>query len=210
MFWRALERCRFGLIAHLEQADRVLTIGEGDGRFVAELVRQFPHLQVDCVEGSAAMIARARARLPDGAHVCFHHADALQWQYPAATYDAVVTCFLLDCFTEEALRRWMPQVARAVVPDGRWLITEFRAAGRGLGGSGRRLLLATMYRFFGWTAGLEAQRLPDWAEVLRGLECEPLQRTGGEHSLLEASVWRVAAEYPQSTGTPSAEGFETA
>ena len=194
MFWRALERCRFGLIPHLAQARRVLTIGEGDGRFVAELVRQMPHVQVDCVEGSAAMIARARARLPEGATVRFHHADALQWEYPDAAYDAVVTCFFLDCFTEDSLRQWMPQVVRALGPRGRWLVTEFRPAGPGLRGLWRRLLLATMYRFFGWTAGLQAQHLPDWAGVLGGLGCESVEDAANRGSLLESSVWQVVAE----------------
>jgi trans-aconitate methyltransferase len=49
------------LLPWLADAKRVLTVGEGDGRFVAELARRFPEIKVDCVEASGAMIARARA-----------------------------------------------------------------------------------------------------------------------------------------------------
>ena len=38
-FGRVLLRCRYDLLPWLADARRVLTVGEGDGRFVAELVR---------------------------------------------------------------------------------------------------------------------------------------------------------------------------
>jgi len=194
VFGRTLERCRFGLIPHLQHARRVLTIGEGDGRFVAELARRRPDLEVDCVEGSAAMIARARARLPAAARVRFHHHDALRWRYPTASYDAVVTCFFLDCFDEDTLRRWMPAVQGALRPGGHWLVAEFRPAARGLRGATRRLLLASMYGFFGWTTALEARQLPNWAALLRDLGCRHLHSDDARRGMLESSVWSADAQ----------------
>ena len=77
VFQKSLEQCRFALLPALAGCRRVVTIGEGDGRFVAELVRRYPEIEVDCLEGSQAMIARARARLPEQAAVTFHHVDAV-------------------------------------------------------------------------------------------------------------------------------------
>ena len=37
-FGRALERCRFALLPELEDAQRVLILGEGDGRFLKKLL----------------------------------------------------------------------------------------------------------------------------------------------------------------------------
>ena len=101
VFQNSLEQCRFALLPALAGCRRVLTIGEGDGRFVAELVRRYPGMNVDCLEGSLAMIERARARMPQQAAVTFHHADAIGWNYPTGEYDAVVTCFFFAVTTDE-------------------------------------------------------------------------------------------------------------
>ena len=78
--FQKLEQCRFALLPALAGCRRVLTIGEGDGRFVAELVRRIRRLK-DCFEGSQFSDCRARARLPEQAAVTFHHADAVCWDY---------------------------------------------------------------------------------------------------------------------------------
>ena len=69
----------------------MLIIGEGDGRFLSELVNRFPGIKVDCIEGSSRMIAQARRRLPDEVDVNFLHVNALDWEYPVKKYDAIIT-----------------------------------------------------------------------------------------------------------------------
>ncbi len=190
VFGRALERCRFNLIDHLAGSQRVLTIGEGDGRFVAELVRQFPHIEVDCLEGSAAMIARARARLPPAAKVNFYHVDALNWEYPVEIYDAVVTCFFLDCFNDKTLRKWMAKAIHCSKPAGKWMVAEFSESVDGLESLSSRFWLKVMYWFFGWTTGLEARQLPGWQGLLGELGYICFEKSETSNSMFHCSVWQ--------------------
>ncbi len=190
VFGKSLEQCRFNLIDHLADAQRVLTIGEGDGRFVTELVRRFPHMEVDCLEGSSAMIPLAKARLPPAAKVNFHHTNALNWEYPVEAYDAVVVCFFLDCFNGETLQAWLPAIAATIKPAGKLLVAEFAEASHGLRRLKSRFWLTVMYRFFDWTTGLEAKQLPDWQSALNELGYSCFERAETLNSMFQCSVWQ--------------------
>jgi ubiquinone/menaquinone biosynthesis C-methylase UbiE len=61
-FGHALQRARTAFISQIRDDQRVLLVGEGDGRFLAELLRRKPEIEIDCVDASAAMIQSARAR----------------------------------------------------------------------------------------------------------------------------------------------------
>ena len=174
----------------MDNAQHVLTLGEGDGRFVAELIRRNPTVRVDCVEVSGRMIGRARARLPREAQVTFHHADARTWEFPQARYDAVVTCFFLDCFSDETLSHLIPSIAASIRPGGDLLVAEFRQPQKGIPAWRARLWLEAMYFFFRRSTRLEARRLPQWEGILNDFGAivgETIDRQGG---LLRAGHWR--------------------
>ena len=67
-FGRALERCRFHFLPALTGARRALVLGDGDGRFLARLLRANPELEADVVDCSPAMLRllqrTAQARRP--------------------------------------------------------------------------------------------------------------------------------------------------
>lgn len=199
-FGRGLLRCRFDLLPWLANAKRVLTVGEGDGRFVAELARRFPEIKVDCVEASGAMIARAQSRLPMGADVTFHQADAREWVFPKGEYDTVVTCFFLDCFSEETLGELMPRIAKSLQPQGKWLVAEFAKPSRGWAAWHARAWLAAMYFFFRHATRLEARRLPDWEGEMAqiGLACS--ERASRRWNSMAATRWNVARINSQNHG----------
>jgi ubiquinone/menaquinone biosynthesis C-methylase UbiE len=199
-FGRGLLRCRYDLLPWLADARRVLTVGEGDGRFVAELARQFPEIKVDCVEASGAMIARARERLPANAKVRFHQADASEWDFSKDKYDAVVTCFFLDCFSSETLAVLMPRLAASVRPEGQWLVAEFGQPSRGVWGWYARAWLGAMYFFFHHATRLEARRLPDWEGGMARLGLRCSGRLSRRWNLLAASRWSCAGINSQNCG----------
>src|SRR5580704_9374486 len=64
-FGRALERCRFANLTLLERAQRVLILGEGDGRTLARLLAVAPAARFEVIELSSEMIALAKARARD-------------------------------------------------------------------------------------------------------------------------------------------------
>jgi len=188
-FGLSLERCRFDLLGWLDNAQHVLTLGEGDGRFVAELIHRNPGVRVDCVEGSARMIDLARVRLPREAQVTFHHADARTWKFPQARYDAVVTCFFLDCFSDETLSRLIPSIAASIRPGGDWFVAEFRQPRKGIPSWRARFWLALMYYFFRRVTRMEARCLPKWEGILRDLGAVAGETMDRQRGLLRSRQW---------------------
>lgn len=166
-FGGALRRAqRATLAAGLPPAPRVLVLGGGAGWVLSEIWRQRPQAQVLYVEVSAAMLARTRARLrrhpaPAGAALELRQGTEAALR-PGEQFDAIVTFFVLDCFTEAALPGALARLHAARQPGAPWLVTDFRPAQRGW----RRWLLQAMYWFFGVTVGLRARQLPPWPQEL--------------------------------------------
>ena len=150
-------------------APRVLVLGGGAGWVLSEIWRQRPQAQVLYVEVSAAMLARTRARLrqhpaPPGAAVELRQGTEASLR-SGEQFEAVVTFFVLDCFTAPALPEALARLHAARLPGTSWLVADFRPAGRGW----RHWLLKTMYWFFGFSVGLRARQLPPWRAGLAAL-----------------------------------------
>ena len=128
-FGRGLERARFALLDRLAACREVLVLGEGDGRCLVRLLQVAPQARVDCVDFSAAMLARAAGRLDATAkaRVRFVQLDVLADDLPEKPYCAVVTMFFLDCFTDAQLALLVPRIAARLRPGGRWLRKAWRS-----------------------------------------------------------------------------------
>jgi ubiquinone/menaquinone biosynthesis C-methylase UbiE len=163
-----LEAARFHHLDRLATCRRILILGEGDGRCLARLLRLAPAAHVTCVDASAAMLDRAARRLSaaDRARVTLEAADARFLPLPAAGYDAVLTLFFLDCFTDEEVRHLVARIAPALAPGAVWLHADFMLPAAGLARLRSRLWLAGLYAFFRQTTGISARRLPDMDAAL--------------------------------------------
>jgi ubiquinone/menaquinone biosynthesis C-methylase UbiE len=167
-FGRDLERARFCFLKKLRDCHAILVLGEGDGRCLEQLVRAAPDAQVDCLDFSPAMLARAEARLPADARarVTFRPADLLTAVLPDKNYDAVVTLFFLDCFTAEQTTEIVHRIAASLRPGARWLWADFALPPRGPARLRARLWLAVLYAFFRWQTTLSARVLPPAEELI--------------------------------------------
>ena len=128
-FGSDLTRTRNTFLGELTGARRVLILGEGDGRFLAQLLQVNLHCQVDCVDKSLKMLDLAKERVAASdaeARVSFHHQDALTSTYPVSHYDLIVTLFFLDVFTQEQLERLICTLAQSLEPGGTWYVADFR------------------------------------------------------------------------------------
>ena len=99
-FGRALQNARACWINQIPRPNRALIVGEGNGRFLCELLRVHPQIDVDCVDASQRMLDLARDRIqrlcPESlGTIRFHHRNFLDWS-PACQYDLLVTHFFLD------------------------------------------------------------------------------------------------------------------
>ena len=160
VFGEALQRCRSAFINDLPQ--RVLSIGEGDGRFSEALLKAHPEVELEIVEPDAAMRNIAQERVPGLRFVDLTKAKAC---------DAAMLNFVLDLFSEDEAHNFLDQL-----PDPEILIVgDFfpeEVEGR-VPRALARTLVWIMYRFFALTAGTQTMRLPPTHKILssRGWVC---------------------------------------
>jgi ubiquinone/menaquinone biosynthesis C-methylase UbiE len=194
-FGGVLQRCRIASLDKLQNPRRALIVGEGNGRFLCELLRTHPDVEVECVDASERMLFLARQRiereLPDRVHrVHFLQTEITSWPAPERRYDLVVTHFVLDCFPESQLAGIIRKLARAATDDASWLLADFRIPDSGIARLRARLWLTVMYGFFRFTTGIPASELIDPGPLLQSegfaLARQHLFRRG----MLKSEMWQ--------------------
>lgn len=194
-FGNALQRCRVACLGEVQSPRRALIVGEGDGRFLCELMRMHPDLEVDSVDASEQMLSLAQKRvereLPERVdRVRFLKRDITSWAPPENHYDLVVTHFVLDCFPAAELAGVINNVSRSTKSRAAWLLADFRLPDRRFARLRARLWLAAMYPFFRLTARIQASELIDPTPLMQAegfaLSRQHLFRRG----MLKSEVWR--------------------
>lgn len=190
-FGRTLETARFRYLDHLRECRDILIIGEGDGRVLERILQLAPQATVRCIDTSAAMLARAESRLDPAvrARVIFEPTDARTADIPPAGYDAVVTMFVLDCFSTADVARLVERVMTGLRPGGSWLFADFAIPDRGWRRVHARVWIALLYAFFRWRTGLAARELPPSEEILRDTGLSLLDSTTWRAGLLRSAVY---------------------
>lgn len=189
-FGRTLERRRYAFLDRASGASRVLIPGEGDGRALARLLAVAPDARIDVVELSGQMIELARRRIAGSERVHFVQQDALEASWPANSYDAVVTLFFLDCLDAVQARVLIDGLAKALVPGGIWLVSEFGVPERGWRKWHARIWLWIMYRFFRAVTGLRTRALPPIEKLLTRAGLRLVEREEERWGLVRSEVWR--------------------
>ena len=162
VFGNGLQHARTYWIDKIARPKRALILGEGNGRFLCQLVRVYPRLEVDCVDASNTMLQLARMRIhrtfPESLpHVHFLCEDVLKWS-PNKWYDLLVTHFFLDCFPRNELSLIVQKLANAAKPGAAWLIADFTIPQQRFARARARLLLWLMYTFFRASRGNQRER----------------------------------------------------
>jgi len=189
-----LHRTRCAFLNRLADRRRALVIGDGDGRFAAQLLRAHPAIAIDAVDASPAMLrALVRRARFHAARVAPYVADARRWQPVAKTYDLVVTHFFLDCLTTDEVWRLAETVRGAVAEGSLWVVSEFAIPRNRFGKFVARPLVAALYFAFGALTGLRIRRLPDYAAALRGAGFALVNRRTWLSGLLTSELWTVSS-----------------
>ncbi|MDR3737282.1 MAG: class I SAM-dependent methyltransferase [Acidobacteriaceae bacterium] len=188
IFGHALERCRFHLLPLLAGRQHALVLGDGDGRFLHQLLLQNPALKADAVDSSAAMLHLLAARCGRRS-VALHCADALAFTPPCAVYDCIVSHFFLDCLSTEECAALVPRLAHYLPAGGLWIVSEFRVP-RGMLRIPAALLIRMMYAGFRLLTGLRTQHLPAYEQALRSADFELAEEQTHLRGLLVSQVWR--------------------
>lgn len=173
-FGGALRRRREAFLFELGNPQRVLVLGDGDGRFLQSFAALYPEARIDAVDVSEKMIELARARAD---RVAYHLADAREFIFDTE-YDLAVAHFFFDCFEEEELSAMLKRIHTKS-----WLISEFRNT------RWSWPVLRVLYFFFRVMTGLGTRSLPDHSAILErlGFRVEKEQRALG--GLLASEAW---------------------
>lgn len=174
-FYPLLERAAFGnvlnearnsFVAHVANADSALLIGEGNGRFLAECLKEKRGGSITVVDASPRMLALSCARIECIPHitdvelVC---CDFARWPRRAAAFDVIVTHFFLDLFKPASQRRMIAKISALSKPQTAWVNVDFRAA---LQSHAERIVEWMQYRFDRLLSGIEAEQYYDPASLI--------------------------------------------
>jgi ubiquinone/menaquinone biosynthesis C-methylase UbiE len=194
-FGRGLQRARLAFLDELDWPRRALLAGEGNGRFLIELLRRFPGLPVDCIDRSRGMLAVAQKRVQikrakSAENIRFIQAAIDSVPLSEFRYDLIVTHFFLDCFTQPQLKSLVAKLARSAAPNATWLIADFCYPNSHIARWRARLWIDAMYRFFRAVTEINAQTLIDAAPFLRLENFACARRQLFNHGLIKSEVWK--------------------
>ena len=191
---RSLEDCRTYFLPQLGDCRRALVLGDGDGRFLAQLLAHNPHLEADAVDTSVTMLELLRHRckaaiLDADIRLRTYHSNALNFPL-AGRYDLVVTHFFLDCFTQADLDTLVMRVASTLAPGALWLVSDFRIPA-GVMRFPAQMFIRSLYLAFRVLTGLRTTHLPDHVTALTRSGLVRLAHRQSLAGLLTSELWKV-------------------
>jgi ubiquinone/menaquinone biosynthesis C-methylase UbiE len=191
---RALERCRLHFLPHILNQKQALIIGDGDGRFLAQLLTQNPHLHANAVDTSATMLQllrqRCEAAAPNASTRLHTHQSSALTVPLSGPYDLIVTHFFLDCLTQPDLETLINRISPTLSPQALWLISDFQVPT----GSMRlpaKILIRTLYLAFRILTGLRTTHLPNHATPLQQAGLTRIAHQPQLAGILITELWQL-------------------
>jgi ubiquinone/menaquinone biosynthesis C-methylase UbiE len=188
---RMLERTRLYHLPRMRTAQRALVLGDGDGRFLAALLRENLSLQAKAIDRSAGMLRLLRERCAQyDDRLQTEHADALAWTPESKEqYDLVVTHFFLDCLEQDDVERLVSKIKPHLTSDALWVVSDFRVP-EGVLRWPARAMIRALYFAFGVLAGLKTNRLPDYGAVFNAVGLRRIEEKTLLGGILMTELWR--------------------
>lgn len=192
-----LQRTRTHFLPRLPACAHALILGDGDGRFLAQLLARQLHLNALAVDTSATMLHLLRRR-------CFPFASRLQTLQASALAldldtinhlsgappDLIVTHFFLDCLTQPEVDALTLRLATHLRPGALWLLSDFGAPHPRILQPLATSYIRTLYLAFRILTGLRVTRLPNPQSALQDSGFECISRHDRLHGLLYTELWR--------------------
>jgi trans-aconitate methyltransferase len=193
-----LQRTRTALLDQLPSPRHALLLGDGDGRFVEQLLLRFPACHAIAVDTSAAMLSRLRRRclrsVPNAAtRLTILQRSALDLD-PDTIHapDLIVTLFFLDCLSQSELDALVTRLAPALVPGGVWLVSDFALPTHPVLRPLASLYIRALYLAFRLLTGLRVTRLPEHGPALGRAGLRLMARRSFLGGLLCTELWQRA------------------
>jgi Methyltransferase domain len=188
-----LQQTRTHYLPALTQQKSALILGDGDGRFLAQLLNQNPHLQAEVIDTSATMLHLLCQRCaPYANRLQTHQTNALTF-HPELTkkYDLVVTHFFIDCLTQTQLESLITQITPHLTPQAIWLISDFRIPPTGPMNLIGRIYIRSLYLTFRILTNLRVTALPDHTPPLTQSNFTRISQHHRLGGLLTTELWQI-------------------
>jgi ubiquinone/menaquinone biosynthesis C-methylase UbiE len=157
-FGRQLDDARKAFLDSLVSRNRLLLIGEGNGRFLGTCLQNKIGGSITVVDLSAKMLSLLRSRVSDmekNTALELVQADFRHWQITGQPFDGIVTHFFLDLFKPDSQRSIIQKIAALSYPETIWVNVDFKTR---LGSRLHRCIDWLQYRFDRLVSGIEADR----------------------------------------------------
>lgn len=150
---------------HLDQIPpnaRILVLGGGSGRWMRKLFQLNAGCTVYFVEASSRMLKKVEQNNSE-------HLEQIELVHgthldtPEIQFDAVITHFFLDMFSNDNVVDVIKLVKRRVKKEGLWLVADFVKKHWW-----HSLFLRMMYIFFRVVGSIDARKLPEWQTAIEG------------------------------------------
>jgi ubiquinone/menaquinone biosynthesis C-methylase UbiE len=195
-FGGALQACRVMYVPEVAGCQRAIVCGDGDGRFLAELLRANRWICADFVDLSAGMATLAQRRveaigLEAVVRANFHVADVREFNpTDGAAYDLITAHFFLDCFDDAEATSVTRRLASFARPGATLLLSDFRIPPSGIAHYAAAAIIRGLYFAFRVATGLRVTRLPNYEDALEHAGFRKQRETLKLGGLLVASLWR--------------------
>ena len=194
-----LQNCRSYYLPQLSDSRRALVLGDGDGRFLAELLARNPQLHADAVDTSATMLQLLRRRCESASpnsktRLRTHHTNALSFPLETSLtfedpYDLIVSHFFLDCLNQPQLNTLVSRIAKNLRPGALWLISDFRIPAGPIQ-LPTKILVRSLYLAFRILTGLRTTHLPDHVTPLTQAGLVQIAHHHSLAGILTTELWQ--------------------
>jgi SAM-dependent methyltransferase len=202
-----LSRCRLTFLPEVRSSKSALILGDGDGRFSAQLLKDNPQIVIDAVDASEAMLRQLVRRAgPNAVRVRTQLADVRQLNFVPGNFDLVATHFFLDCLTTEEVASLAIELRGRVAADAAWVVSEFAIPDTLFGTLIATPLVSALYLAFRFLTGLPIRRLPDHRKALGNAGFMLAKQRTWLGGLLVSEMWEpvpIAVAVPLEKNAPS-------
>lgn len=161
VFGKSIRAAHTDCLEHLLDEGDIAVLGGGTGWWLPAFLKSHPRCRVYYIEASKTMIELAQTKLDAFNRVEFLHGTEEALSQIDFQFDAVITCFYLDLFSEQRLARVVSIIDRKLNEGGRWCVADF-ACDRWW----HHVMLHVMYSFFRAIGACDTTKLPAWQKAI--------------------------------------------
>jgi ubiquinone/menaquinone biosynthesis C-methylase UbiE len=160
VFGNSLVKAQVSTFHYIPPNSSILIVGGGTGWLLEEISKiHNSGLKISYVENSSEMINLSKKRYWQDNKVAFFH-QPIQEFYMDKPFDVIITPFFFDLFKKDEIEFIFSSLDKKLKKNGLWLYADFIPEKYQIR-LWQKVLLKTMYFFFGHISNVEAKRLVD-------------------------------------------------